>query len=148
MDRALVDQIETILKAGKDMTIATVREDGFPQATVVAYVSDGLTIYFACEANAQKARNIARDNRVSITVNLDYDDWNAIQGLSMGAIAEPITDPDEMAKMDRLMETKFPQVKDLVVAETDEFALFRVTPKVVSVLDYSKGFGHTDLVEL
>ena len=27
-------------------------------------------------------------------------------------------------------------------------ALIRVTPKVVSVLDYSKGFGYTELVEL
>jgi hypothetical protein len=24
--------------------------------------------------------------------------------------------------------------------------IFRVTPTVISVLDYSKGFGHTDLV--
>jgi hypothetical protein len=28
----------------------------------------------------------------------------------------------------------------------DEVRLFRVTPVVISVLDYSKGFGHTDLV--
>ncbi len=28
-----------------------------------------------------------------------------------------------------------------------EIALFKVTPKVISVLDYSKGFGHADLVE-
>jgi hypothetical protein len=27
----------------------------------------------------------------------------------------------------------------------DEVRLFRVTPTVISVLDYSKGFGHTDL---
>jgi hypothetical protein len=28
----------------------------------------------------------------------------------------------------------------------DEVRIFRVTPEVISVLDYSKGFGHTDLV--
>jgi hypothetical protein len=28
----------------------------------------------------------------------------------------------------------------------DGVALFRLTPNVISVLDYSKGFGHTDLV--
>jgi len=28
----------------------------------------------------------------------------------------------------------------------DEIRLFRVTPTVISVLDYAKGFGHTDLV--
>jgi hypothetical protein len=28
----------------------------------------------------------------------------------------------------------------------DEVKRFRVTPTIISVLDYSKGFGHTDLV--
>ena len=28
----------------------------------------------------------------------------------------------------------------------DEIRLFRVTPTVISVLDYSKGFGHADVV--
>ena len=31
-------------------------------------------------------------------------------------------------------------------AAPDEVRLFRVTPMFISVLDYSKGFGHTDLV--
>jgi hypothetical protein len=28
----------------------------------------------------------------------------------------------------------------------DQVRIFRVDPVVISVLDYSKGFGHTDLV--
>ncbi len=28
----------------------------------------------------------------------------------------------------------------------EEISVFRIEPKVISVLDYSKGFGHTDLV--
>jgi len=28
----------------------------------------------------------------------------------------------------------------------EDVALFRVVPEIVSVLDYTKGFGHTDLV--
>jgi hypothetical protein len=27
----------------------------------------------------------------------------------------------------------------------DDVRIFRVTPTVISVLDYTKGFGHTDL---
>jgi nitroimidazol reductase NimA-like FMN-containing flavoprotein (pyridoxamine 5'-phosphate oxidase superfamily) len=148
MDNALIEQIEFILANGKDMTIATLRDDGFPQATTVSYVSDGLTIYFGCDPNAQKAKNITRNNKVSLTVDLDYSNWNEIQSLSMGALAERVTDPDEVKKMARLMLEKFPQVADYVPQNPDDIALFRVTPKVVSLLDYSKGFGHTDLVEL
>ncbi|MDH3741789.1 MAG: pyridoxamine 5'-phosphate oxidase family protein, partial [Hyphomicrobiales bacterium] len=56
MDNKLLDLISTILTTGKDMTIATIRDDGFPQATTVSYVSDGKIIYFGCDPNSQKAR--------------------------------------------------------------------------------------------
>ena len=147
MDQVLVEKIQTILANAKDMTIATVRADGFPQATTVSYVSDGVTIYFACEPNAQKAENIALNNKVSVAVDLDYSDWNDIQSLSMGALAERVTEPDEMEKIGRLMVEKYPQIMDLEEVEPQTMALFRVSPVVVCVLDYSKGFGHTDLVE-
>lgn len=148
MNESLIEQIKSILAKGQDMTIATVREDGFPQATTVSYVSDGLTVYFGCDPNSQKARNIARCNKVSLTVDLAYDDWNEIQGVSMAALAERITDPQEIEIIGKLMLDKFPQVAAVIPEETGEVALYRVSPKVVSVLDYSKGFGHTDLVEL
>ena len=66
----------------------------------------------------------------------------------MGAMAEQITDADEMKLIADLMLKKFPQVAEYVSDNLDPLALFRVTPTVVSVLDYSKGFGHTDQVEL
>lgn len=149
MTQQLLDQARAILGKAKDMTIATVRDDGFPQATTVSYVSDGLTIYFGCEAGSQKARNISREPKVSLTVNPDYRDWNEIEGLSMGALAERITDPEEVERMGALMLAKFPQIAELFPeSEAENLAVFKVTPKVISILDYTKGFGHTDLVEL
>ena len=70
MDPRLKKEILSILDDADDMTIATVREDGYPQATTVSYVNDGLNVYFGCAANSQKARNLARDSKVSLTVNL------------------------------------------------------------------------------
>jgi nitroimidazol reductase NimA-like FMN-containing flavoprotein (pyridoxamine 5'-phosphate oxidase superfamily) len=46
MDPALRQEIISILDDTNDMTIATVREDGYPQATTVSYVNDGFTILF------------------------------------------------------------------------------------------------------
>lgn len=148
MEQPLLEKVKVILGSAKDMTIATIRKDGFPQATTVSFVNDGLTIYFGCDSNAQKAANIALNNKVSLTVDLEYSDWNEIQGLSMGALAERITDPDELKNISKLMYDKFPQVVDFVPEEPESLAVFRITPKVVSILDYSKGFGHADLVEL
>ena len=93
-----------------DLTIATVREDGYPQATTISYVNDGLTIYFGCAAQSQKAKNIARSAKVSLTVNLPYASWDEIRGLSVGGKAARVTDPKEMDRVGRLMLRKFPQI--------------------------------------
>ena len=34
----------------------------------------------------------------------------------------------------------------LPLPKPEEVSIFRVTPTVISVLDYTKGFAHTDLV--
>jgi len=147
MDKALRKKIADILAATADMTIATVRADGWPQATTVSYVSDGLDIYFVTGAQSQKAKNIAKNAKVSLTVDRPYKNWDAILGLSLGGTAARITGEDEIAKIGKLMARKFPQTSDLSMPE-DALAFFKVSPKVISVLDYSKGFGHTDTVTL
>jgi len=160
MDKALQSQIPAQISAKildvladvRDMTIATIREDGYPQATVVSYANDGLKIYFGCGDQSQKARNIARNNKVSLTITRDYVSWDTIEGVSIGGIAERVSDPKEIAHAARLMLMKFPQiVKQLPpeiagVSDLKGTSFYRVTPKVLSLLDYTKGFGHTDLV--
>ena len=148
MGPRLKQEILSILDDASDMTIATVREDGYPQATTVSYVNNGLNIYFGCAANSQKAKNIARDSKVSLTVNLPYTSWNDIRGLSIGGRAERITNPQEVAQASQLMFEKFPQIARYAPAELEDIVLFRVTPEVISVLDYRNGFGHSDLVKL
>ena len=148
MDPALTQEIVAILDDANDLTIATVREDGYPQATTVSYVNDGLTIYFGCAAKSQKAQNIARRAKVSLAVNLPYASWKEIRGLSIGGKAELVTDPEDIDEVTQPMFQKFPQIAGYAPTELDEIVLFRVTPEIISVLDYRKGFGHTDLVKV
>lgn len=148
MDTLLKSDILSILAAAPDLTIATIREDGYPQATTVSFVADGMTIYFGCGATSQKARNLAHCDKVSLTVTLPYTNWAEIRGLSLAGRAERVTDPEEMAKVGRLMMAKFPSIADFVSLETAGGSLYRVTPEIVSVLNYQKGFGHTDLVRV
>ena len=148
MDKAKHDQIIGIIDPTDDMTIATNRSDGFPQATTVSYVNDGLSIYFGTGSGSQKAQNIAADNRVSLTINRPYDTWDDIVGLSMGGHAVAVTDADEIKKITGLLTRKFPQVFDYQPESKglEDLALFRIDPVVISVLDYTKGFGHCELV--
>ena len=147
MDEAVRNKILSLLDQHRIMTIATMRPDGWPQATTVGYVNEGLTLYFLCGRDSQKAANLARDDRVSLTIDHDTSDLLAITGLSMAARAQPVTDGAEAEKILHVLPQKYPEVSlSLPMPGPDDIRIFRVTPTVISVLDYSKGFGHTDLV--
>lgn len=148
MDEEMRSIILTLLDQHRIMTIATLRPDGWPQATTVGYVNEGLTLYFLCGLDSQKAANLARDNRVSLTIDHDTPQIMAITGLSMAARAQLVTDRAEADKVLAMLPLKYPEQTSLPgpMPKPDEVRIFRVTPAVVSVLDYTKGFGHTDLV--
>jgi len=148
MDAEIREKILTLLDQHRIMTVATLRPDGWPQATTVGYVNEGLTLYFLCGLDSQKAQNLARDNRLSLTIDHDTPDIMAIAGLSMAAHAHAVEDRAEVEKVLRMLPLKYPDAPPLPMKmpSPDEIRLFRVTPVVISVLDYSKGFGHTDLV--
>lgn len=46
MQEGLKQKILTLLDQHRIMTVATLRPDGWPQATTVGYVNEGLTLYF------------------------------------------------------------------------------------------------------
>jgi len=137
-----------LLDQHRIMTIATVRPDGWPQATTVGYANDGFGLYFLCGLDSQKAANLARDNRVSLTIDHDTPQVMEIVGLSMAARAEAVVDAMEGEKAMRLLMEKYPPQNSLPLPmpKFADVRLFRLTPTVISVLDYSRGFGHTDLV--
>ena len=99
-----------------------------------------------CGPNSQKAENLAKDNRLSLTVDHDTADPMAITGLSMAALAYPVNDPREAGKAIDLLATRYPEYAAFPMPKSKEILIFRVVPKIISILDYSKGFGHTDLV--
>jgi hypothetical protein len=46
------------------------------------------------------------------------------------------------------MFQKFPRIADYAPTDMEELMLFRISPEVISILDYRKGFGHTDLIRV
>jgi len=146
MDEAIRAKILDLLGQHRLMTVATNRPDGWPQATTVGYANDGFTLYFLCGPQSQKALNIARDNRISLTVDHDVSDPMAITGLSMAAIAAPVEDAAEVSTATDLLMKRYPEYAGYPPPKSGDIVIMRVVPKVISVLDYSKGFAHTDLV--
>ena len=147
MDAALKRQVLDLLSQHRIMTVATNRPDGWPQATTVGYVNEDLTLYFLCGPESQKAKNLAGDDRVSLTIDHDTSDPMAITGLSMAAHARPVDEPTEVARVLDMLHERYPEYVGFPI-RAEEIRVYRVVPKVVSVLDYTKGFGHSELAML
>lgn len=137
MDANIREKILTILDKHRIMTVATLRPDGWPQATTVGYVNEGLTLYFLCGLDSQKAKNLALDNRLSLTIDHDTPNLMAITGLSMAARAHAVEDRAEAEKVLRMLPLKYPEAPPLPMKMPNpgEIRLFRVTPTVISLLD-------------
>lgn len=148
MDEVIKKKILTLLDEHRIMTIATLRPDGWPQATTVGYAHEGLALYFLCGPDSQKATNLAQDDRVSLTIDHDTSNIMEITGLSMAAHATAVVDRAEVQKVLHLLMQRYPEQGELPVKmpKPDDIRIYRVIPTIISVLDYSRGFGHTDLV--
>ena len=141
-------QIIELLDTHRIMTIATNRADGWPQATVVGYANDGLIIYCFIAHDSQKYANIMRDPRVSLAIANDYPQPLLIRGLSMAARAAEVTDSGEIDHAISILLRRYPEYKVMPRPNPAAVPMLRITPEIVSVLDYSKGFGHADLVRV
>jgi Pyridoxamine 5'-phosphate oxidase len=148
-----------VLDSHRVMTVATNRPDGWPQATMVGYVNDGFLLYCWIARNAQKCANIRRDTRVSAAIGSDAPRPLDIKGLSLAGKAAFVLDQGEANHVLSLRGQRYPEyvaLPPLILRQgpeqrlasdpSSEVVLLRIAPEIISVLDYSRGFGHSDLV--
>ena len=133
-----------ILDTHRIMAVSTVRPDGWPQTTIVGYANVGLVLYFLIFRSSQKLANIEHDDRISIAVGEEPADIRKLQAVYAGAHASEVTDPGERGDAWRLLEQRHPNLADFGLPEPRQAAMMRAECKYVSLLDYSKGFGHTE----
>ena len=150
MDAKIKRFILNIISSQSDLTLATLRDDGYPQANTVSYVNDGFTLYFATDRNSQKVRNLQHSNRVSLTIDVPYVNRSQIRGLSMAGVAELLHDDlGETLRARDLLYQKFPIPWEAPPpAPPGQVMFVKIAPEIISVLDYTKGFGHAELVRL
>lgn len=150
----LRQKILEIYEGNSEGTIATLRPDGWPQANVVDFWYVGLTLYFGSFGLSQKAKNIEKDPRISLTITPPFNDFGEMTGLSMAARAEKVTDKSEIGETYHLFLKRLPHMEEFAQFEGDTpypgpgMAVYRIRPEVVSILDFSKGYGHIDLIKI
>lgn len=140
------DKAVAILDANRLMAIATVRPDGWPQNTMVSYANDDILIYFVISKSSQKFANLERDDRVSLVIGRDFHDPSTVKALSIAARASEVRDPKQRQRAIELLLARHPGLTKLERPEPGHSAVMRANPEILTILDYSKGFGHADLL--
>ena len=135
-----------ILQDNRLMAIATLRPDGWPQATMVSYANEGILIYFVVSRHGQKFANIERDDRVSLVIGRDFHDPSTIKAVSIAARASEVRDPKQRQRAITLLLERHPGLRKLERPDPGHSAVMRANPEIITILDYSKGFGHADLL--
>jgi general stress protein 26 len=147
MDNALKSKILEVLRSHHTMALATIRPDGYPQATTVYYIHDEFTLYFAVDATSQKAGNIKLNSKVSVAIASEDQNFYKLRGLSVSGIATRVVDERAEELSLRLFRV-FPQSKRFVPEDPKQLAVFEITPVAIALVDYTSGFGKSYLIEL
>ena len=138
-------KIIELLNENRIMSVATVRPDGWPQATMVGYVHDDLTLYFAVARTSQKLANIKREPRISIA--LGHETPDRLRGLSIAADVAEVTDVVEIDRLNALILERYPAQRVFAPREASS-AVLRAKPRLISIIDLPKSPGEPDLVEV
>jgi PPOX class probable F420-dependent enzyme len=78
---------------GKNLaTVATVNPDGGPQSSVVWVKREGDTVLISTITGRQKARNLARDPRISVAI---FDRENPSYSVEIRGVAVLLEDPEK-----------------------------------------------------
>ena len=112
MDRDFKAEITALLDEHRIMTIATVRDDGWPQATVVSYANEELVLYCMLGLNTQKHLNIVRDPRVSVAISGNYKQPMQYKGLSLAGRATVSEDKTEIERVRGIVLSRHPKLQE------------------------------------
>ena len=136
-----------VLDEHRTMAVATVRPDGWPQATIVGYVHDDLTLYFVVSRQSQKLANLKRDPRASIAVGHAQRGAESVRGLSMATRVEEVEGVDEIERLNTLVYTRYPEVV-VFAPRHSNCALLRARPLYVSLVDEAEGLEQPVLLRV
>jgi len=137
-----------IVDSNRIMSIATVRPDGWPQATIVGYANSGFSLYFLIYRTSQKFRNIASDSRVAVTIGKEPSEIGKIRAVYAGCTASEVSNLTERCRAWDLLAERHPNLTGLAPPQNDEVATMVARCRYVSVLDYTKGLGHSEEFEV
>ncbi len=152
MNGSAAPRIDAFLDAHHVMTLATVGERG-PWAAAVFYAPErtpaGRALVFLSSPRSRHAEDLARDPRVAVTIQRDYDDWPEITGVQAEGRVERV-DGDSRERLRALYAQRFPRVARAPGRVAEALARvhwYRFVPARMYLIDNRLGFGHRDEID-
>jgi uncharacterized protein YhbP (UPF0306 family) len=131
------------------MTLATHGPLGL-WAAAVFYAHDGFRLVFLSAGHTRHAQNIAASPRVAATIQDDYDEWQAIQGVQLEGEVRLLSGRKRSAAIamyaDRFRFLSSPTAA--IEAALQRVSWYSLEPERLYFVDNTQGFGHRDEIAL
>jgi hypothetical protein len=131
------------------MSLATYGDRGL-WAAAVFYASDGFDLYFLSAGHTRHGRNLSDNPRAAATIQENYVDWPAIQGIQLEGVVTQLAGVQQAAAIARYL-AKFSflaQAGEAVQGQLTKVNWYRLRPDRLYFVDNSLGFGHRDEIEM
>jgi PPOX class probable F420-dependent enzyme len=127
MSVTFTEETRRLLDGKNFATVATLGKDGAPQTSVTWLLRDGDTVLVSVTSRRQKARNLARDPRIGISV---FDLANPYHSVDIRGTAELIEDPDK--ELPRRLSHKYLGQDPPAESADEQRLIIKVTPSKVT----------------
>ena len=132
-----MEEVMRLLKANTVMTLATSYNDR-PRSSIMEYIMVGDTLVFSTDPESIKAKNMAKNPNVSLTVG-NMPVFAAIDGTVAYA------GPREVEEYNKELLRRYPQFAEMMASGAMKFKHFKVEFETAY---YSEGFGPAKVIKM
>lgn len=143
------DQALTYLDQHTVMSLATYGRQGL-WAAAVFYANDGFDLYFLSAGHTRHGQNLSDNPRAAATIQENYTDWPAIQGIQLEGEVVLLSGGRRAAAV-ALYLARFSflaHAGQALQAQLAKINWYRLRPDRLYFVDNSLGFGHRDEIDL
>jgi nitroimidazol reductase NimA-like FMN-containing flavoprotein (pyridoxamine 5'-phosphate oxidase superfamily) len=101
-------------------------------AVPVCHVLEGGRLYFGSDRTSIKVRNLQKDPRIAVVVDLYAEDWDLLRGAMIHGTAKLIRGGPQFRKIRTLLYKKYPQYPGEAALDESGSVIVEVTPVHVS----------------
>ena len=131
------------------MSLATYGQQGL-WAAAVFYASDEFDLYFLSAGHTRHGQNLSDNPRAAATIQENYADWPAIQGIQLEGDAYLLLGDRRDAAIALYLD-KFSFMRNsgqALQSQLEKVNWYQLRPDRLYFVDNSLGFGHRDEIDL